>query len=216
METKELKELAQARGLSAIKKRPTGPVTVLESKTGKLIGVFSTADEALSTILTFPILPPIDPRPVAWTVISQATADPIRCPNGYGPNCMCMDDTFLYLCAVGPCPNKAECNGTCRGHFSQLRVFGDLTKAAIKKTDEYHAEGKPLKVFPALLPLKMVRTTGKDWSTLTPAEVNKATDGVIGMAVKYTGTEYVLLDKDGHVLDRVATRAELIDQEQED
>lgn len=215
METKELKELAQARGLSAIKKRPTGPVTVLESRTGNLVGVFSSNDEALSAILEIPELPPIVVAPAKWTTIAQIQAEPKHCPNGYGPGCMCLDETFLYLCAVGPCPNKAECNGTCRGHFSQLKVFGDLTKAAIRKTEEYHDNGLKLSVFPALLPLKMVKTTGKDWSTLSTAEVNQATDGIIGMSVKFTGTEYLLLDKDGHVLDRVQHKSELLVQEEE-
>lgn len=214
METSELKALAQERGLSTIKKRATGPVTVMESKTGKLIGVFPNSDEAASAILKLPILPEVKPSPVAWTFISQATEAPVHCPNGYGPECMCMDDTFLYLCAVGPCPNKAECNGTCRGHFSQLRVFGDLTRASIKKTDRFHQEGGELQIFPALLPLKFYRGTARDWTSLTPGEVNLATDGIIGMSVKFTGAEYLLLDKDGTVLDRVATKNELLIQEE--
>lgn len=215
METIELKAAAQERGLSAIKKRASGPVTVLVSKTGKLVGVFPTSEEALTAILEFPVLPPVNPQPVAWTYISQATEAPKHCPNGYGPTCMCMDETFLYLCAVGPCPNKAECNGTCRGHFSQLRVFGDLTKAAIKKTDLFHQEGQVLQVFPAVLPLKMIRGTGRDWSSFTASEIHTATDGIIGMTVKFTGSEYVLLDKDGHVVDRVASKNELLVQEED-
>lgn len=210
MEISELKALAQERGLSAIKKRENGPVTVMKSATGEFIGSFPNTEAAVKAIEAFPVVPPLVVVPSEWSTHSQATPDPVRCPNGYGPECLCLDKTFIYLCAVNICPNKAECLGTCRGHFSQLRVFGDLTKAALKKTDLYHSEGLILQVFPAVLPLKMIRPTGKDWTTLTPAELHQATDGVIGMTVRFTGTEYVLLDKDGHVLDRVTSKTDLM------
>lgn len=216
METSVLKALAQERGLSAIRKKALGTVTILESKTGKLVGVYGNTEEALSVIYEFPIIPPLVVEPSTWTYISQATDAPKRCANGYGPGCLCLDETFLYLCAVNICPNKAECNGTCRGHFSQLRIFGDLTKAAISKTDQFHKEGQPLKVFPATLPLKFYRGTAKDWSTLTPGELNLASDGIIGMTVKFTGTHYVLLDKDGHVVSKVESKNDLLVEEDEE
>lgn len=215
MDTKELKALAQERGLSAIRKKALGSVTVLESKTGKLVGIYSSTDEALSAIYEYPILPVIIPEPSQWTYISQATDAPKSCPNGYGASCMCLDDSFLYLCAVNICPNQAFCNGTCRGHFSQLRIFGDLTKAAINKTDQFHQGGQKLSVFPAILPLKFYRGTAKDWSSLTPGEVTKATDGIIGMSVKFTGKEYILLDKDGQVVSRVENKKDLLEEEEE-
>lgn len=213
MDIIELKKAAQERELSVIRKRSTGPIIVMVSRTGKNVGVFGSVEEAESAILEFPVVPPIKPAPVKWTTIAQVQDEPKHCPNGYGPECMCLDDTFVYLCAVNVCANKAECNGTCRGHFSQLRKFGDLTQAAIKKTDLYHQEGLVLRVFPAVLPLKMIQQTAVDWSTLTPKEINKITDGIIGMSVKFTGTEYVLLDKDGFVLDRVTSKDDWLTEE---
>lgn len=217
MDIKELKQLAQERGLSAIRKKALGTVSVFESKTGKLVGIFEATDEAVSKILTFPVIVDRIPEPAKWTTISQAQDIPKICPNGFGPGCLCLDETFLYLCAVGPCPNKAECNGTCRGHFAQLRKFGNLTQAALIKTEQYHSEeGQPLRMFPAVLPLKMIRPTGAVPTTFTPAELRIASNGIIGMSVKHTGTHYVLLDKDGHVIDRVKSKSELLEQEEEE
>lgn len=214
MNTAELKELAQERGLSAIKKKALSTISVLESKTGKLIGVYSSDDEAVSAILGFPVIPPIEYIPAEWTTHSQAVETHRICVNGYGPGCLCMDDTFVYLCAVSSCPNKAECNGTCRGHFSQLRVFGDLTKAAVQKTDVFHREGLILAVFPAVLPLKMIRPTNRAETTLSTGELLKATDGIIGMTVKHTGRYYVLMDKDGHVISQVESKEDLLSDEE--
>lgn len=39
------------------------------------------------------------------------------------------------------------------------------------------------------------------------------TSGVIGMTIRWTGTEFLLMDKDANILDRVSSKLEFFEEE---
>lgn len=214
----QLKVAAQLRGLSVIRKRKTGPFLVMESKTGKTVGSYTNQEEAEKVIMSYDLLPdPEDKRPVVWNWDVNIVETPKLCPNNHGPTCLCLDISALYLCAVPQCLFQAGCYGCCRAHYSQLKVFGDLTKNAIAKTailaenGEFDLEHLP--EYKKMLSIKTVIPTDRNKKNLTPAEIIKATSGIIGMSVVWTGADYRLVDKDGIVLDTVISKEELFEEE---
>lgn len=214
----ELKLAAKERGLTVIRKRKTGPIIVLESRTGKSVGSFSTIDEASAIISLIALLPEErDPEPVGWHSDVEYIELPRKCPNGWGPACLCLDHTALYLCAAPPCRLQAGCQGACRVHYSQLKVLGDLTELAIAKTAALAEDGdfdlETLPMYPKITSLKIPSPTHRSASSLSPGEIMQVTSGVIGMTIRWTGSEYLLVDKDGNVLDRVTSRHELFEEE---
>src|SRR5690349_2665578 len=113
----KLKLAAQERGLSVIRKRKSGPFLVMNSKTGKTIGNFLSFDEAEKAIMATPLLPKEeDRRPVVWNSDVNIVEFPKKCSNGWGPTCLCLDESAVYLCAVPPCMYKAGCRGICTNH----------------------------------------------------------------------------------------------------
>lgn len=215
----QLKLEAQARGLSIICKRKSGPYFVMEARTGKTIGSFSSYEEVEEVVMATELLPrPEDRKPVVWNCDVNIVEYPKNCPNNEGPECLCLDVSAVYLCAVPQCMFKAGCRGCCRAHYSQLKLFGDLTKQAIAKTAALAENGEfdleHLPEYKKMVSIKTVIPTERNKKNLTPKEIQKATLGVIGMSVVWTGREYLLVDKDGTVLDRVSSKDELFEFEE--
>lgn len=215
----ELKLAAQERGLMVIRKRRTGPVMVLESRTGKSIGSFAGIDEAMAAVLKVAPLPiEQPPEAVGWHWDVEYTELPKNCPNGWGPTCLCLDTTAIYLCAAPPCRARAGCQGACQGHYAQLKVLGDLTELAIAKTAALAEDGEfdllTLPLYPRKFSLKIPSPTDRGPAYLSPGQITEVTSGAIGMTIRWTGTEYLLVDKDGKILDRVASKAELFEEEE--
>lgn len=217
----ELKIAAIKRGLMAIRKRKAGPILVMHSRNGKSFGNFGTIEEAMVAVLELAPLPvEAPPEAVGWHSDVEYVLLPRKCPNGWGPGCLCLDDTALYLCAAPPCTLRAECQGACRAHYSQLKVLGNLTHLAIAKSERLAEQGVfDLERLPSnarVTSIKTVKPTDMYPSSFTVTEINKATDGIIGMSIRWTGSEFLLVDKDGIVLDRVFSKQELLEDYQEE
>lgn len=214
----ELKLAATERGLTAIRKRRSGPVMVMESRTGKLVGTFTSLEEALTVVLLIAPIPKNHPlETVGWHSDVEYFEIPRRCPNGHGPSCLCLDSSAIYLCAAPPCRFRAECGGACRVHYSQLKVLGDLTELAIAKTAAMAESGEfdlqNLPSYARITSLKIPSPTDKCQSSFTPGEIMEITSGVIGMTIRWTGTEFLLMDKDANILDRVSSKLEFFEEE---
>jgi hypothetical protein len=217
----EVKIAAIERGLMAIRKRKTGPIIIMEARTGKSFGTFSDTEEAMKALLKIDPLPvEAPPEAVGWHADVEYIELPRRCPNGWGADCLCLDTTAIYICAAPPCRLQAGCRGICRVHYSQLRVFGNLTEFAVRKTaklaelGEFDLEHLPNNA--RVTALKNYNQTAIATTTLTAGEINLATSGVLGMNIKWTGREYILVDKDGRVLDRITSKEELFAEEEEE
>lgn len=210
------------KGYSIHRTFPGPKWLIMNATTGATVGKYNTDEEVEAALEGLPDVVPVvvEKEHVGWSTIAQVDLPPPKtCPNCWQVDCISLDEVIpLILCAVRTCHQAAGgylargqangCRGVCADHYTEGRQWGDLSNEALEHTQEHSAEemekitevwqmGMSRKI--SLKPASMIRVNPP--KVVVDSYYLARLKLAPGLVVRLVNqAEYVIQDKDGHVV----------------